>query len=65
LQSANASERRKKRASVSGFVTSQRWWGIQKQQDGTWFSGKIKPDVEKYFATIKEVFPDGMGDSIK
>jgi|GEM_PF-2281916 hypothetical protein len=32
--------------------------GIQKNKDGTWFAGKIRPDVEKFVATIEEVFSD-------
>jgi hypothetical protein len=31
--------------------------GIQKQSNGTLFAGKIKPEQEKFVATIAEVFP--------
>jgi len=32
--------------------------GIQKNADGTWFSGKIKPEPEKFVVTITEVLDD-------
>jgi hypothetical protein len=33
--------------------------GIQEQANGTTFAGKIKPEVEKFVATIKEIYPGG------
>jgi hypothetical protein len=33
--------------------------GIQTQSDGTTFAGKIKPETEKFVATIKEIYPGG------
>ena len=36
--------------------------GIQKNDDGTWVSGKIKPNVEKFVATISEIYPDQKRD---
>src|ERR1700681_774481 len=34
--------------------------GVQKSADGTVFSGKIKPEVEKFVATISEPFSDAV-----
>jgi|SRR5665213_787566 len=33
--------------------------GIQEQANGTTFAGRIKPEVDKFVATIKEIYPGG------
>jgi hypothetical protein len=39
------------------YVTSS--VGIQEQANGTTFAGRIKPEVDKFVATIKEIYPGG------